>query len=185
MVRTILILVLLAWSTGNLADAKPIFIKVFAPNLGHGSNSATSYQSSATTAPINTQFISSLISTKIQLWNSLLQSKSSGGSYGFGFSKSISFSTTTTTEKPTDITHHTTEVNTDFTPDDSSSTTTHNLYTTTTEGSTKTPKPTIHPEPPVPTTSTPVTGSTSSQPEESTTTEASSGYSYQTPTPTI
>lgn len=34
MLRTILILVLLAWSTGNLADAKPIFIKVFAPNTG-------------------------------------------------------------------------------------------------------------------------------------------------------
>ncbi|KAH8336518.1 hypothetical protein KR074_005681, partial [Drosophila pseudoananassae] len=181
MLRTILILVLLAWSPGNLADAKPFIIKVFAPNTSHGSNSATSYQSSATAAPINTQFISSLISTKIQLWNNLLQSKSSGGSFGFGYSKSISFSTTTT-EKPTEVTHHTTEVNTDFTPDDSSPTTTHSLYTTTTESSTKTPSPTIHPKPPVPTTSTPVKSSTSSQPEATTTTETTSGYSYQTPT---
>ncbi|KAH8276129.1 hypothetical protein KR026_001170, partial [Drosophila bipectinata] len=183
MLRTTLILVLLAWSTGNLADAKPFIIKVFAPNTSHGSNSATSYQSSATAAPINTQFISSLISTKIQLWNSLLQSKSSGGSFGFGFSKSISFSTTTT-EKPTEVTHHTTEVNTDFSPDDSSPTT-HTLYTTTTEGSTKTPSPTIHPEPPVPTTSTPVKTTTSSQPEPTSTTETTSGYSYQTPTPKV
>ncbi|XP_020813242.1 uncharacterized protein LOC110188038 isoform X2 [Drosophila serrata] len=102
MLRTISILALLVFSIATMADAKPIFIKVFAPNSGYSTGSTP------TVSPINTQLISSLISTKIQLLNSVLQAKSSGGGFGFGFSKFVAFSSTTsTTERP--VTHSTTE----------------------------------------------------------------------------
>ncbi|KAH8380703.1 hypothetical protein KR009_009106, partial [Drosophila setifemur] len=180
MFRTIPILALAVCSAAISAEAKPIFIKIFAPN-GYASGSSSSYQSSATTSPVNTQLFSSVISTKIQLLNSVLQAKSTGGAFGFGFNKFVTFSSTsTTTEKP--FTHYTTEVNTDFTPDYSSASTTHTIYTTTTEGAVETPKPTVHPRPPVSTSPTPVK-STTEEAEISTTTRASSGYSYQTPTP--
>ncbi|EDW84857.2 uncharacterized protein Dwil_GK14346 [Drosophila willistoni] len=187
MLRTIPILALLICGAAVVADAKPIFIKVFAPT---GGSSSSSYQSTATASPINTQLISNLISQKIQILNSVLQAKSSGGGFGFGFNKFVTFSsTTTTTEKP--VTHHTTEVNTDFTPDDlsttSTTTTTQTVYTTTTEGAIETPKPTIHPDRPV-TTSTPSVIPTRSTTTITptlipTTTGSSNGYSYQTPSP--
>ncbi|XP_070143411.1 uncharacterized protein [Drosophila kikkawai] len=102
MLRTISILALLACSIAIMADAKPIFIKVFAPSGGYSSGSTPA------ASPVNTQLISSLISTKIQLLNSVLQAKSSGGGFGFGISKFVTFSSTTsTTERP--VTHSTTE----------------------------------------------------------------------------
>ncbi|XP_034660650.1 mucin-5AC isoform X1 [Drosophila subobscura] len=189
MLRTISILALL-WicSAASMADAKPIFIKVFAPSSGVSASGGYSYGSSsgstATASPINTQLISNLISTKIQLLNSVLQAKSSGGGFGFGFNKFVSFSSsTTTTERP--VTHHTTEVNTDFTPEDSSTQTTQTVYTTTTEGDIETPKPTVHPGRPVSTSTTEViTGeSTTVVAELTSTTRAPSGYTYTSPTP--
>ncbi|XP_017140373.2 mucin-5AC isoform X1 [Drosophila miranda] len=185
MLRTISILALLFCSAATMADAKPIFIKVFAPSSGAFSSSGSYGRTSAATAsPINTQLISTLISTKIQLLNSVLQAKSSGGGFGFGFNKFVSFtSSTTTTERP--VTHHTTEVNTDFTPEDSSTQTTQTVYTTTTEGDIETPKPTVHPGRPASTSTTEVIPgeSTTALPEISSTTRAPSGYSYTSPTP--
>ncbi|XP_022214328.2 uncharacterized protein LOC111068874 isoform X3 [Drosophila obscura] len=107
--RAISILALLICSAASMADAKPIFIKVFSPSSG-ASSGGYSYGSSSTVtaSPINPQLISTLISTKIQLLNSVLQAKSSGGGFGFGFNKFVSFSSTTsTTEKP--VTYRTTE----------------------------------------------------------------------------
>ncbi|KAH8294906.1 hypothetical protein KR018_004270, partial [Drosophila ironensis] len=125
--------------------------------------SAGAYQSSATSSVINTQLISNLISTKLQLLNSVLQTKSSGGEIGFGLRKFISISSApSTTETP--ITPNTTEVKTNFTPDDS-----------TTETTIET-KPTVRPQPPVTTSSAPVNNSTIQ------TTSESSGYNYVTPT---
>lgn len=200
MLRTISILALLASSIAIMADAKPIFIKVFAPSGGmypvvsslpltdltqiSSGYSARSYQSTPTISPVNTQLISSLISTKIQLLNSVLQAKSSGGGLGIGFSKFITFSTTTsTTEKP--VTHYTTEVNTDFFPDESSTSSTQTIYSTTTEGAVETPNSTVHPERPVKISTTPVTPvkSTTGVPEIPTPTSVTTGYSYQTPMP--
>ncbi|KAH8283193.1 hypothetical protein KR054_002007, partial [Drosophila jambulina] len=180
MLRTISILALLACSLAATADAKPILIKVFAPS---GGMPAAGYStgSTPTISPVNTQLISSLISTKIQLLNSVLQAKSSGGGFGFGYNKFVTFSSTTsTTERP--ITHSTTEVNTDYYPDESSTSSTQTIYSTTTEGAVETPKPTVYPEPPV-STSTPVipVKSTTGTPEIPTTTKATAGYSYQTP----
>ncbi|KAL7727421.1 hypothetical protein ACLKA6_017547 [Drosophila palustris] len=89
----------------NVANAKPIFIKVFAPSSGY------SYQTTPTAAPANTQFISNLISQKIQLLTNFLQAKSSLGN-SFGFTKTFTFNgpatttTTTTSESPV-ITHST------------------------------------------------------------------------------
>ncbi|XP_034486379.1 uncharacterized protein LOC117790880 isoform X2 [Drosophila innubila] len=87
----------------NVAEAKPIFIKVFAPSSGY------SYQSAPTVSPANTQFISSLITQKLNLLDNFLRAKSSFGS--FGFTKTFAFtgpsSTTTTTESP--VTQLTTE----------------------------------------------------------------------------
>ncbi|XP_017060776.1 uncharacterized protein LOC108101077 isoform X2 [Drosophila ficusphila] len=106
MLRTISILALLACSAAIMAEAKPVFIKVFAPSGGYSSQSYQSNQVAA--SPINTQLISSLISSKIQLLNSVLQAKSSAGGFSIGFNKFVTFSsTTTTTEKP--VTHYTTE----------------------------------------------------------------------------
>ncbi|XP_050745366.1 uncharacterized protein LOC108031754 isoform X2 [Drosophila biarmipes] len=136
MLRTISILALLACTAATMAEAKPILIKVFAPSVGYSSGS---YQSTVGPSPFNTQLISSLISTKIQLLNSVVQAKSSAGGFRIGLNKSVTFfSSTTTTEKP--VTHHSTEVNTDFTADDTS--TTQLVYTKTTEGAEVTPSPT-------------------------------------------
>ncbi|XP_034486378.1 cell wall integrity and stress response component 4 isoform X1 [Drosophila innubila] len=170
----------------NVAEAKPIFIKVFAPSSGY------SYQSAPTVSPANTQFISSLITQKLNLLDNFLRAKSSFGS--FGFTKTFAFtgpsSTTTTTESP--VTQLTTEVNTDFIPEVSSST--QSVSTTTTEDDIATPKPTVHPQRPITTSttttttpSTPVTPvipekSTTEEPIEETTSRATNGYSYQTPT---
>ncbi|XP_020813241.1 cell wall integrity and stress response component 4 isoform X1 [Drosophila serrata] len=176
MLRTISILALLVFSIATMADAKPIFIKVFAPNSGYSTGSTP------TVSPINTQLISSLISTKIQLLNSVLQAKSSGGGFGFGFSKFVAFSSTTsTTERP--VTHSTTEVNTDYYPDESSTSSTQTIYSTTIESAVETPKPTVHPEPPFLTSTTPVipVESTTGIPEIPSTTRATAGYTYQTP----
>ncbi|XP_052857196.1 uncharacterized protein LOC128265315 isoform X2 [Drosophila gunungcola] len=104
MLRTNLVLVLLACSAANMAEAKPIFLKVFAPS---GSYSSGSYRSSVAASPVDSQLISSLISSKIQLLNSVLQAKTSAGGFNIGFNKFVTFSSTTTTEKP--VTHHTTE----------------------------------------------------------------------------
>ncbi|XP_016974362.2 LOW QUALITY PROTEIN: cell wall integrity and stress response component 2 [Drosophila rhopaloa] len=178
MLRTISILVLLVCSAANMAESKPIFLKVLAPIGGYSSGS---YRSTVATAPVNNQLISSLISSKIQLLNSVLQAKSSAGGYSIGFNKIVTFSSTTTTEKP--VTHHTTEVNTDFTPDDSSISTTQLVYTTTTEGAVETPSPTIRPEPPSTSTTAVIPiKSTTVVPEVTTTTTANSGYTYRTPT---
>lgn len=159
--------------------------------------SSGTVRSTATVAPVNNQLISNLISQKIQLLNSFLQAKSSFGS--FGIRKDITFTSgsTTTTERP--VTLLTTEVNTDFLPDVSSST--QSVYTTTTEGEIATPKPTVHPVKPI-TSSTPVipTKSTTEYIVESSSGSiddytsqttprtpaprpTSNGYSYQTPTP--
>ncbi|KAH8409764.1 hypothetical protein KR222_004892, partial [Zaprionus bogoriensis] len=118
---------------------------------------AVSYQTTATVAPVNTQFISNILAQKINLLDSFLRAKQSFGTVGF--SKTISFggpSTSTTTEKP--VTQQTTEVNTDFIPDVSSSTTQTVYTTTTTDGhDIATPKPTVYPQPPITTsTSSPV-----------------------------
>ncbi|XP_052857195.1 uncharacterized protein LOC128265315 isoform X1 [Drosophila gunungcola] len=179
MLRTNLVLVLLACSAANMAEAKPIFLKVFAPS---GSYSSGSYRSSVAASPVDSQLISSLISSKIQLLNSVLQAKTSAGGFNIGFNKFVTFSSTTTTEKP--VTHHTTEVNTDFTPDDTSFSTTQLVYTTTTEGAVKTPSPTNHPEHPVSTSTTSVIPieSTTEVSEYTTTATATAGYSYRTPT---
>ncbi|KAH8385067.1 hypothetical protein KR200_001919, partial [Drosophila serrata] len=196
MLRTISILALLVFSIATMADAKPIFIKVFAPNSGmpavvdilfRKTNlplpfSGYSTGSTPTVSPINTQLISSLISTKIQLLNSVLQAKSSGGGFGFGFSKFVAFSSTTsTTERP--VTHSTTEVNKDYYPDESSTSSTQTIYSTTIESAVETPKPTVHPEPPFLTSTTPVipVESTTGIPEIPSTTRATAGYTYQTP----
>ncbi|KAH8255017.1 hypothetical protein KR032_002676, partial [Drosophila birchii] len=195
MLRTISILVLLASSIATMADGKPIFIKVFAPSGMRAAglspfpqtnfscpSSGYSSSSTPTVSPVNTQLISSLISTKIQLFNRVLQEKSSGGGFGFGFSKFVTFSSTTsTTERP--VTHSTTEVNTDYYPDESSTSSTQTIYSTTTEGAVETPKPTVHPEPPVSTSTTPVitVKSTTGTPEIPTTSRATPGYTYQTP----
>ncbi|XP_043070970.1 merozoite surface antigen 2 isoform X2 [Drosophila grimshawi] len=180
MLRTIPIWALLICSVVIVSDAKPIFIKVFAPIGGTSSAiSSGTVRSTATSSPINSQLISNLISQKFQLLNSLLQVKSS-----FGIRKEISFlgSTTTTTTSTTDrpVTQHTTEVNTDFIPEVSSST--QSVYTTTTDGDIATPKPTVHPLKPI-TTSTPVipTKSTTESTLDSTTTRTTSGYTYQPP----
>ncbi|XP_023170068.2 mucin-2 isoform X1 [Drosophila hydei] len=193
MPRTIPIWVLLMCSVVIVAEAKPIFVKIFAPIGGYSSGTV---RSTATVAPVNNQLISNLISQKIQLLNSFLQAKSSFGS--FGIRKDITFTSgsTTTTERP--VTLLTTEVNTDFLPDVSSST--QSVYTTTTEGEIATPKPTVHPVKPI-TSSTPVipTKSTTEYIVESSSgsiddytsqttprtpapTPTSNGYSYQTPT---
>lgn len=143
-----------------------------------------SYQTTATVAPVNTQFITNILTQKINLLDSFLRAKQSFGTVGF--SKTISYgpvSTSTTTEKP--VTQQTTEVNTDFIPDHSSSTT-QSVYTTTTEGDDiATPKPTVYPQPPI-TTSPPVnptraSTTTSATPIESTT-GSTDGYTYRTPT---
>lgn len=161
--------------------------------------SSGTVSSTATVTPVNNQLISNLISQKIQLLNSFLQAKSSFG--GFGIRKEISFTSgsTTTTQRP--VTESTSEVNTDFIPDVSSST--QSVYTTTTDGDLETPKPTVHPVTPIrtstavtPTKSTteyivdPTTGSTDGytyrttpRPTAPTPTPTSHGYSYQTPTP--
>ncbi|EDW14653.1 cell wall protein SED1 isoform X1 [Drosophila mojavensis] len=196
MLRTIPIWALLLCSVVIVAEAKPIFVKVFAPIGGFSSGTV---RSTATVAPVNNQLISNLISQKIQLLNSFLQAKSSFG--GFGIRKEISFTSgsTTTTERP--VTTSTSEVNTDFIPEVSSST--QSVYTTTTDGDLETPKPTVHPVKPI-TTSTPVTptkstteylvesstGSTDGytyrttpRPTAPTPTSTSPGYTYQTPTP--
>ncbi|KAH8350430.1 hypothetical protein KR084_011935 [Drosophila pseudotakahashii] len=175
MLRTISILALLACSAAIMTEAKPIFIKVFPPS-GYSSGS---YQSAVAPSPVNTQLISSLISSKIQLLNNLLQAKSSAGGVHIGLNKSVTFfSSTTTTEKP--VAHHssTTEVNTDFTSDDTS--TTQIIYTKTTEGAIETPSPTIHPEPLVPARMTSVIPieSTTLVPEVTTTTTVRPGYFY-------
>ncbi|XP_022214327.1 mucin-2 isoform X2 [Drosophila obscura] len=182
--RAISILALLICSAASMADAKPIFIKVFSPSSASSGGYSYGSSSTVTASPINPQLISTLISTKIQLLNSVLQAKSSGGGFGFGFNKFVSFSSTTsTTEKP--VTYRTTEVNTDFTPEDSSTQTTQTVYTTTTEGDIETPKPTVHPGRPVSTSTTEVIAveSTTDVAEISSTTRATSGYSYTSPTP--
>ncbi|XP_023170085.2 uncharacterized protein LOC111598857 isoform X2 [Drosophila hydei] len=97
MPRTIPIWVLLMCSVVIVAEAKPIFVKIFAPIGGYSSGTV---RSTATVAPVNNQLISNLISQKIQLLNSFLQAKSSFGS--FGIRKDITFTSgsTTTTERP-------------------------------------------------------------------------------------
>lgn len=150
-----------------------------------------SYQTTATVAPVNTQFITDILTQKINLLDSFLRAKQSFGT--IGFTKTINYgpvTTTTTTEKP--VTQKTTEVNTDFIPDHSSSTT-QSVYTTTTEGNDiATPEPTVYPQPPITTTTTaPViptksttniyTTTTSATPIESTT-GSYNGYTYRTPT---
>ncbi|XP_030243243.1 uncharacterized protein LOC108658509 isoform X2 [Drosophila navojoa] len=97
MLRTIPIWALLLCSVVIVTEAKPIFVKVFAPIGGYSSGTVSS---TATVAPVNNQLISNLISQKIQLLNSFLQAKSSFG--GFGIRKEISFTSgsTTTTERP-------------------------------------------------------------------------------------
>ncbi|KAM8707449.1 hypothetical protein ACLKA7_011521 [Drosophila subpalustris] len=90
----------------NVANAKPIFIKVFAPISGY------SYQTTPTAAPANTQLISNLISQKIQLLTNFLQAKSALAN-SFGFTKTITFNrpaaatTTTTTTERSAITYST------------------------------------------------------------------------------
>lgn len=151
-----------------------------------------SYQTTATVAPVNTQFITSILTQKLNLLDSFLRAKQSFGT--IGFTKTINYgpvTTSTTTEKP--VTQQTTEVNTDFIPDHSSSTT-QSVYTTTTEGDDiATPKPTVYPQPPITTTKAPViptksttnavytTTTTSATPIESTT-GSYNGYTYRTPT---
>ncbi|XP_060648264.1 uncharacterized protein LOC132785947 isoform X1 [Drosophila nasuta] len=163
----------------NMAEAKPIFIKVFAPSSGY------SYQAAPapTLSPAGSQLISSIITQKLNLLDSFLRAKSSFGS--FGITKTISFSgpTTTTTEKT--VTEQTTEVNTDFIPDVSSSTQSVPT-TTTTEDDLKTPQPTVHPLKPVTTTSSPVippvvTKSTTTTTEAYSVETTTSGYTYSTP----
>ncbi|XP_033167802.1 uncharacterized protein LOC117145997 isoform X1 [Drosophila mauritiana] len=180
MLRTISICVLIVFSGAIMAEGKPFLIKVFAPSGGY---SSASYQNAVGASPVTSQLISSLISSKIQLLNSVLQTKSSSGGFRIGFNKSVNFfgptSATSTTEKP--VTHHTTEVNTDFTPDESSRTT-QLFYSTTTESSVETPIPTIHPEPPASTTPVITIESTTSVTQPPTLTTAKSGYSYRTPT---
>ncbi|XP_017015244.2 uncharacterized protein [Drosophila takahashii] len=101
MLKTISILALLVCSAAIMIEAKPILIKVFAPS-GYSSGS---YQSAVSPSPVNAQLISSLISSKIQLLNNLLQAKSSAGGFRVGLNKSVTFfSSTTTTEKP--VAHH-------------------------------------------------------------------------------
>ncbi|XP_030573881.1 integumentary mucin C.1 [Drosophila novamexicana] len=177
MLRTIPIWALLICSAVTVAEAKPFFVKVFAPINGYSSGTV---RSTATVAPVNTQLISNLISTKIQLLSSFLQAKSSFG--GFGIQKQITFTSgsTSTTEKA--VTQQTTEVNTDFIPEVSSST--QSVYTTTTDGDIATPKPTVHPVKPI-TTSTPLipTQSTTEGTVESTP-GSTPGYTYQTPSST-
>ncbi|XP_037729500.1 uncharacterized protein LOC119560212 isoform X2 [Drosophila subpulchrella] len=105
MLRTISILALLAYTAVTMAETKPILFKVFAPSVGYSSGS---YQNTVGPSPYNTQLISSLISSKIQLLNSVTQAKSSVGGFRIGLNKSVTFfSSTTTTDKP--LTHHTTE----------------------------------------------------------------------------
>ncbi|KRK02565.1 uncharacterized protein LOC6535248 isoform X2 [Drosophila yakuba] len=108
MLRTISICVLIAFSGAIMAEGKPVLIKVFAPSGGYSSGS---YQNTVGASPDTTQLISNLISSKIQLLNSVLQAKSSSGSFRIGFNKSVKFfgptSATSTTEQP--VTHHTTE----------------------------------------------------------------------------
>ncbi|XP_064550193.1 uncharacterized protein LOC135436505 isoform X2 [Drosophila montana] len=107
MLRTIPIWALLICSAITVAEAKPFFVKVFAPINGYSSGTV---RSTASVAPANTQLISNLISTKIQLLSSFLQAKSSFG--GFGIQKQITFTSgsTSTTEKP--VTQQTTETTT-------------------------------------------------------------------------
>ncbi|XP_070851977.1 uncharacterized protein [Drosophila suzukii] len=176
MLRTISILALMAYTAATMAEAKPILFKVFAPSVGYSSGS---YQNTVGLSPFNTQLISSLISSKIQLLNSVMQAKYSAGGFRIGLNKSVTlFSSTTTTEKP--LTHYTTEVNTDFTADDIS--TTQLVYTKTTEGADKTPSPTISPEHPVHTSMTSVIpiDNTTLLPEVTTMTTATTGYFYTT-----
>ncbi|XP_030370370.1 integumentary mucin C.1 [Scaptodrosophila lebanonensis] len=156
---------------------------------GSASNYRASASVTATTSPINSQLVTNLLTQKINVLQSLIQAKfSSGGAggaggIGFGFNKfgSVSSTTTTTTEAP--YTYSTTEVNTDFTPDITSST--HSVSTTTTtEGSNKTPEPTVHPYSPITTRSTtPLTPVKSTTEGLVTTTAVTEGYSYQTPKP--
>ncbi|XP_043655574.1 uncharacterized protein LOC122621689 isoform X1 [Drosophila teissieri] len=180
MMRTISICVLIAFSGAIMAEGKPVLIKVFGPSGGYSSGS---YQNAVGASPDTTQLISSLISSKIQLLNSVLQAKSPSGSFRIGFNKSVKFfgptSATSTTEQP--VPHHTTEVNTDFVPDESSRTT-QLFYSTTTEGFVETPIPTIHPELPASTTAGITIGTTTSVTHPPISTTATSGYSYRTPT---
>ncbi|KAH8388564.1 hypothetical protein KR093_010025, partial [Drosophila rubida] len=137
-------------------------------------------------SPAGSQLISSLITQKLNLLDSFLRAKSSFGS--FGITKTISFSgpatTTSTTEKL--VTEQTTEVNTDFIPEVSSSTQSVPT-TTTTEDDYKTPKPTVHPLKPVTTTTAApvipvVTKSTTTTTEDyNVETTTRHGYTYQTP----
>ncbi|KAH8311727.1 hypothetical protein KR044_007677, partial [Drosophila immigrans] len=135
-------------------------------------------------SPAAANLISDLITQKLNLLSSFLRAKSSFG--GFGITKTISFagpttSTTTSTTTEKYVTDQTTEVNTDFIPDVSSST---QSVPTTTEDDRKTPQPTIRPQPPV-TTSTPaipvVTKSTTTTTEDYGVETTTSGYTYSTP----
>eukprot|EP00099_Drosophila_melanogaster_P000303 NP_001015164.3 uncharacterized protein Dmel_CG40198, isoform B [Drosophila melanogaster] len=179
MLKTISIGVLIALSGAIIAEGKPVLIKVFAPSGGY---SSASYQNTVGASPFTSQLISGLISSKIQLLNSVLQTKSSSGGFRIGFNKSVNLfgptSATSTTERP--VTHHTTEVNTDFTPDESSRTT-QLFYSTTTESFVETPIPTIHPEPPATTTSVIPIESTTSVTQPPILTTPKPGYSYRTP----
>ncbi|ALC46032.1 CG40198 [Drosophila busckii] len=180
-----------------MVEAKPIFFKIFAPSAGYSS------VSTATVAPANTQFISNLLVQKINLLDNFLRAKSS-----FGYTKTVTYgvassTTTTTTERST------TEVNTDFIPEVSSTTQTATPSTTTTtvddlktteDDIDTTPEndidttteddlePTVIPQKPVTTSTTAAptrpplpTKRTTRSTDFFTTTRAGHGYAYRTP----